>query len=339
MKFKIRFADQIVGVLILAALLALIFVIFMLGSKQRWFAKDQLYTSLFDSANGLSKNMDVQYKGFTVGKVRSFELTDSDQVKVEFYIYEDYLSRVKEGSLVEVVSGLGSQFLFHPGRGTRRLDEGSLVPNIDSPQGQAYVQAGMAHIISGSDSISNLIARANILLDPRQDGGLFSLIAQANAVLADADRLLVQIGDAAQGTDETVLGRTLLDVEKTMSGVAVNLETSLNSILADVQKILGELSADGGLVYKILDGDGSVYTSLEASLYAVSGILLDLEKVTTLLPAQVPQIVGLITELRGTLQVAEDVLISLTNNPLLRKGIPERVHTESSGTSSRGITF
>jgi phospholipid/cholesterol/gamma-HCH transport system substrate-binding protein len=36
---------------------------------------------------------------------------------------------------------------------------------------------------------------------------------------------------------------------------------------------------------------------------------------------------------------AEDVMVALTNNPLLKNGIPERVETRTGGTSPRDISF
>ena len=57
------------------------------------------------------------------------------------------------------------------------------------------------------------------------------------------------------------------------------------------------------------------------------------------LPGQVPQLTGLISELRVTLKSAEDVLVALTNNPLLRGGIPQKLETQSGGTSPRDIQF
>ena len=322
MKFKIRFADQIVGLLVVFAIAALMFVIFMLGSKQRWFAKDQLYVTYFSSANGISENMAIHYKGFNVGKVKSFTLTDSDQVEVWFYIFEEYIPRVKRGSLVEVITGLGSQFLFHPGKGNEDLAEESYIPLVDSAQGREFVREGIADIQGATDSISNLIARANILLDPRQENGIFGLIGQINTTLGEVNGALV-------GTDETAIGRTMYAVEEALTAVS-------SELLVSVNRILGELADPDSLLSKAVDGNGSVYKSLESSLSSLAGMLSDFQRVTS---SQMPQLMSLVSDLRGTLSAAEDVLVALSNNPLLKNGVPEKVHTESSGTSSRDISF
>ncbi|MDR3191492.1 MAG: MlaD family protein [Treponema sp.] len=352
MRLTIRFADQIVGLFVIIALGALVFVIFMLGSNQRWFAKDYNFVSYFDSAAGLSNNMAVQYKGFTIGRVKSFDLTGDDRVEVHFYIFDTYISRVRSGSLVEMVVGpipvLGNQFLFHPGRGEETLAEGGLIPNVNSPEGRELQKSGLAAIPLRDDSISLILGRAGSLLE-------------------NVNRILNQVEDAFAGTGETVLGRTLEEVEKTVAGVQEitagipgvldstsgsitgNLESitaSLNGVLADLQPILNNLESFSemlvspeGTVSSVLDSQGPVYANLVSSLESVSETLKNLERTSAYLPLQMPQIAATVNELRTALEKAQDVLTALTNNPLLRKGIPPRVETEPTGTSLRDIEF
>ncbi|MDR3343475.1 MAG: MlaD family protein [Treponema sp.] len=344
MTFKIRFADQIVGVFIIVALASIIFVIFMLGSKQRWFAKDYQYKTYFDSAAGLSANMAIQYKGFTIGNIKSFKLIkdeqQDDKVEVLFTIYDTYVDRIKRGSLVEIsVSpiGLGNQFRLYPGLGPEGLAEGETIPSINSPEAKQLIQAGLAYI-------------------PRQDDSITLLLSRANTLVEDIDTVLVTVQDALQGNNTTVLGRTLGGMEETVTGVK-GLPTTVNktldsimaevdTVLADIKPILanidtltGKLVEPDGLVSTVLDTKGTVYTTLESSLKSISGILQNLEKTSAFLPAEMPKVAGLLMDLRTTLKTAEDVLIALTNNPLLKKGIPTKVQTQSNGTSPRDINF
>ena len=43
MKFKIRYADQIVGFFSIFALLVLIVLVFALGARQNWFVRKNIY--------------------------------------------------------------------------------------------------------------------------------------------------------------------------------------------------------------------------------------------------------------------------------------------------------
>ncbi len=168
MKFRIRFADKIVGFFIIMALASLVFVIVMLGRSQRWFAKDYSYRSSFPSAAGLSKNMAVLYKGFTIGNVQSFALAENDQVEVTFRIQDLYVDRVKEGSLVELMVspiGLGNQFLFHAGKGEELLVSGDFVPAVGSAEARSYIRQGLADEPRHDDSISLLLNRVSSVMD------------------------------------------------------------------------------------------------------------------------------------------------------------------------------
>jgi phospholipid/cholesterol/gamma-HCH transport system substrate-binding protein len=325
MKFRIRFADQIVGFFLIVAVLALIFIVIMLGRSQRWFARDPAYTTYFDSAAGLSENMPVQYKGFTIGNVKSFKLTEDDRVEIIFVIHNNYTYRVKRGSLVDInVSpiGLGNQFRFYPGLG-EELAAGELIPQVNSVEGKQLVASGLAYL-------------------PAQDDSISLLLSQINTLVADID-------NALKGTTETSLGRTLTGVEETVAGISAlppTIDQTVNTVVGDLQPIIAninqvttQLSDPSGTVASVLDGKGAVYASLEDSLKSLSGVLRNIDKTTSYLPADMVQIAALLTEVRTAVKAAEDVLIGLTNNPLLKGGIPDHVQIQSGGTNLRDISF
>jgi phospholipid/cholesterol/gamma-HCH transport system substrate-binding protein len=183
---------------------------------------------------------------------------------------------------------------------------------------------------------------------------------RASSALEEINRVAVLIEGALQGTEETAIGQIVGGVNRTVEILpgAVNKTTTellgdiddlkamledelarINPILADINALSSKLNEPDGLVYTVLDTDEAVYTNLVSSLESISGILVSLERTAAFVPGQLPQIAGLITDVRVTLKTAEDVLIALTNNPLLRGGIPERVETQSSGTSPRDIQF
>ncbi|MDR1239645.1 MAG: MlaD family protein [Treponema sp.] len=332
MKFTIRFADQIVGALIILALGALIVVVFMLGSSQRWFSRDYTFKTSFASAAGLSKNMAVLYKGIRIGNVKSFDLAEDDWVEVRFTIFDTYISRVRRGSVVELIQnpiGLGSQFLFYSGQGDY-LEEGDLIPAFNSPEGRQMAADGLALVPEHDDTISIIMNRVNTLLD--------------------------ELNGAIAGTGETSLGRTLGNVEMASAGLREMSETlpgtlnesiltinglvgQLEPVLADLGTFSARVAAPDGTVSALLDSDGAVYTNLISSLESISGTLRNLERTSEFIPAQLPQVALIISELRTAIQSAEDVLAALANNPLLKNGVPQRVETRTGGTSPRDISF
>ena len=333
MKFKIRYADQIVGILTIIAIIMLIFVIFMLGSKQRWFARDYNFSSTFETAAGINVGMPLQYKGFTIGKIKSIRLDEKNKVNVVFYIYDTYYSRAKEGSLIELIVnpiGLGNQFVFHPGNGESLIAEDSVIPRTDTPEGIAMIEAGLVTVAKKDDTISNLIA-------------------QVNPLLTNINDTLSQMNGAFRGTGKGPLSETMSGVATTLTNVAGMTDPvtgQLPAILADVERITSNMQAltdalkdPSGLIPTLLDPDGTMFDSIENSLKAVEGTLVNVEDSSAMMKTQVPQIARMIEDLRIALVKGQDVLEALRNNPILKNGVSEHVMSDSSGTNSRNIEF
>lgn len=319
MRFTIRFADKIVGTLVILGLAALIFVIFMLGRNQRWFARDFQYKTYFSSAQGLSTNMAVQYKGFTIGNVKKITLAEDDNVEVLFTIFEEHNHRVRTGSMVEVQAspiGLGNSFIFHPGRGPEMLAEGDLIPEINSPEGRLLIESGIAETIVSSDGINNIINQANILLE------------NANTLLETVNISL----SGSPGSEDMPIAQIISNLEAATRSLAIQL----NPILANIDSVTGRISDPSSSVMSILDSESPVYSDLVDSLESIAGILDNLEKTTNFLPSQLPSVMA---DLNAALRSAQDVLVSLTNNPLLRRGVPQRPETAPGGTSPRNLEF
>jgi phospholipid/cholesterol/gamma-HCH transport system substrate-binding protein len=338
MKFSIRFADQIVGALIILAMVILVFVIFMLGSNQRWFSRDYNFKTYFPTASGLGKNMPVQYKGFTIGRVKSFELVE-DQVEVHFTIFDTYIDRVRNGSLVEIlvspISSLGgNQFIFYPGTGLELVAEGETIPAANSTEGKRLVALGLAVHSERDDNINNIMNGAGVLL------------GTLNSLLADMQ-------EAFEGTERTSLGRTMGGLEQAAGGLQqmayklpADLEDTMNRIMVQIEPLLvnlrevsGKLANPDGSIAAILDSDGDVYQDLAKSLDALAGTLQNLEKTSEFLPSQLPQLAATIAELRATISTLQDVGTAAKNNPLLRGGVPVQKEAHTGGASTRNMEF
>jgi len=324
MKFKVRYADQIVGILTVVALLSLIVVIFFLGKTQRWFSANYDYKTYATTASGLSRNMDVLFKGVSIGKVKSFDLTDDNRIEVIFSIQEEYWSRIKEGSLVEVIDspiGLGAKFVFYSGLG-EELPEGELIPLVGSPEGKALIDRGLAVVPAKDDFIAALIDSVNGIMD-----NINGLLANVDSAVEELHTTLDGLNVAPNGQAVTALGQVVTNVQALTSNVQV-LTSNLASDMAN---------PDG--VRKILNGSGDSINALESAFVSLSGALDHIERALVYLPREMPQIFSLLSEARTAVAAAEDVLISLRNNPLLRGGVPEHAEIDASGTNPRNISF
>jgi phospholipid/cholesterol/gamma-HCH transport system substrate-binding protein len=335
MKLTIRFADQIVGALIILALGILIFVIFMLGSSQRWFSRDYNFRTYFNSATGLSQNMAVLYRGFTIGRVRNIRLAEDDRVEVHFTIFDTYIDRVRNGSLVEIlispIGGLGgNQFMFYPGTGVELVSEWSLIPAVSSTEGKRLQAIGLAIRPERDDSLNNILNRAGTLLSTLND----TIAEFQGSDQSDLGRIVRNMGTASAGLP-AIVEKFPQDLAQRLDSLVAQIEPTLDNL-----HLLSDKLADPeGSLMLVLDSSGEVYTDLSDSLNSISLTLRNLEKTSDFIPSQLPQVAALLSELHTALKTAEDVLVALTNNPLLKRGIPEHREVQAGGMRSRDVEF
>ncbi|MBL8968366.1 MAG: MCE family protein [Spirochaetaceae bacterium] len=342
MKFRIKYADRIVGLFVVLAAVLLCVSVVVLGGNQRWFARNYHFTSRFASGGGIAPGTAINMKGFQVGKIERITLNADNEVDVDFVIYDTYLEKAKHNSILELVTspiGLGSQLLFHPGKGEARLEEGAFVPTADSPEGQALLEQELVDIPPKDDTITRLLANVNPLLE------------NVNKTVVTVNRTLTEVNRALAGQSSGPLGQIVGDAADTMAGVealvvgvkdqaqsvvakADDLVSSINRITLNLEATTEALRDPTGLVPKLLDPKGSIktilddknalYNSLIGSLAETQKTLRNIQSMTTTLNAQMPTIAATLEETRTAIGKAQDVLEGLKNNPLLRGGIPER---------------
>jgi phospholipid/cholesterol/gamma-HCH transport system substrate-binding protein len=303
-----RYADQIVGVLIVIALLSLIAVIFLLGSAQRWFSKKYSYITYAATATGLSRNMNVLFMGVPIGNIKDFKLINKDnknQIEVTFTINNEYKNLVRDGTLVEVIAspiGLGDKFFLYSGNGEEK-NEGDFVPMINSPEGK---------LLKENTSLSNV---------PPKDDFIADTVDQVQKLIADLQVTLAGLNAKTDERSATALGQTLVNIE--------HLTSDLASYIANPE----------GAARRVLNGDGNTISGLENTIVSLSGTMNHLEDSLKGLPNQMPQIYSLINNARNAISGVNDVVVSFKNNPILKGGIPDKAEIDSSGTNPRNIKF
>ncbi len=368
MKFRIKYADQIVGVFVLLAIILLAGILVLMGGKQRWFARDYMYKSQFNSSAGVSVGTGILYKGFQIGRIQKVSLNQDNLVDVSFIIYDTYIEKVTENSILELVVspiGLGNQLLFYPGKSQVHLPEKSFIPSYDSPEGKRIVEQELVDRPPKDDTISRLLSNVNPLLENVNDTvvQLKRTLTLVNAAVAGTGtgpvaEALQNASDSVQQL-EKLLGQTNTAVSELVprvSGVLSQVETSLPPVLNSVSTITGNLAQTSealkdptGLVPRLLDPKGSLKTLLDdgnrlfnhidGSLAQVEQSMKNLEGATATLSAQMPRIAATLDDARSAIVSAQDVLEGLKNNPLLKGGIPERIDPKSAPTGLRNNDF
>ena len=302
MKFKIKYADQIVGILSLIAIIALIFIIFLIGSTQKWFVPKHNYYTVISSAANISAGKPITYKGFEIGKIKNFSLNDDDNVVVNFYITDDYKTKAVNGSIIEILtSPLGSSVIFYPGNSTILLEDNSFVPERSSEEAKVLIQLHKVSVVEQTDSIN-------------------TILAMATALVGDIDTLVKQINVTLEGSEDTPLANTI---------------SQINAILANINSITADTS---GLVPKLLEDENSK-GAIAKVLLQLDSTMEDVNNITTSVEGDMPGIAVLISQVQTLLKQMQDVMEGLKNNPLLKNGISEKPEKESATPKLREDNF
>lgn len=340
MKFKFRHADKIVGAFILAALLFICFMLIMVGKNKRWFQEDTGYRTQFLTATGLSDGMKIKFRGFNIGEITDFDLNDDNLVDAQFVIYEDYLDKVRPGSVLEMNnSPLGGGLNFypgiHPGAPPRA---GDYIPSTQFPEGKRLVDEGLVDIPEQNDIVSDLLKSVPNLLED-----VDKTVITVNNLLDTVDRSLE--GDPTAGPIPGVLAGIIsieYEIERILKDV--NLMTgSIATLLAEMEhpdNLLPRLAGNEGLAGAVFSNESELYQSINLMLDEISVSLANVSQLTGSLSELSPQIALLLKETTSTLNEAENVLEGLKNNPLLRGGVSqEEDPTEPVGTDIRDNEF
>ena len=253
MKFKIRFADQIVGIFILLSLTALVAILILMGANQRWFARNYYFESRFSSANGLSVGMPITLKGFEIGKVSKISLNQGNLVDLEFYVFDTFYEKVKKNSVLELATnplGLGGGLRFHPGLDTGSpLEESSFIPSLDQEEGKRLVEAKLVDIPVSGDAINAILGRIGPVLE-----GVNTTLLTINNLMDTVTGTIRgtmpgPIADIMAGAIVTVtnVNSTIDTVGSTLDSVSTSIDSTIgnvNTVVAGVNTLIGDINVE-----------------------------------------------------------------------------------------------
>jgi phospholipid/cholesterol/gamma-HCH transport system substrate-binding protein len=227
------------------------------------------------------------------------------------------------------------------------IPEGSLIPALNSKEGQQIAADGDVLLASSGDSITRIIAQVEPVL------------VNVNNLLVSVDETLGHVNLALAGDQNTPLGVTLTQVNALLREVEATLvqtRDQTNGILASVGVITenfeatsAELRDPTGLVPRLLDADGSIttflndnnrlYNEVEAMLVSINATLDEVNDLAGFINGTQPQISGLLEEGREAVATGQDVLEGLSNNPFLRGGITPEMTQQTTFQSYRDAEF
>jgi phospholipid/cholesterol/gamma-HCH transport system substrate-binding protein len=284
--------------------------------------------------------MPIRLKGFEIGKLSGISLTNDNMVEIEFFIMDTYYDKVLPNSVLELSSnplGLGGGMFFHPGKGPAGpLPEFSYIPSMDLDVGKQLVEKGLVDRSAGEDPIGAVIA------------SIGPILVQVDTTLLSIEEMVDSLSSSIKGEGPGPLSAVLNDLETTTGQINSVLE-NLDRVVANVEELTGGMTDPTGLVKKLLDPKGTVATILDddnqlydeiiQSVEDLNRIIAELGEFVAFMNATQPQISGVLETGRDALDQGKDVLEAVKNNPLLRRGIPEKLEQPTTFQSFRDEDF
>ncbi len=346
MKFGFRHADKFVGLFVLIAMVFITASIVVTGVNKRWFAKDYEFFSRFNSASGLSVGMPVKLRGFEIGKVERITLNDKNQVDITFVIYDTYINKVVENSMIELSSNplMGGGLNFYPGKESKSIiPEFSFIHSNHTNRGKELLASQLVDKPAGTDPISDILGN----VDP--------ILKDLDGLLLSMSGILNTLDGALLGDSRSPVGGMLINLEGTTAAVNTVLPVveeimqDVNSMTSSLSLLMKELEDPAGIIPKLIDPTGSLDTLFHDDNLLFDQIIQILEDVhanlsnlavlTNDLKGITPELNAVLDEASGALREGEKVLEGLSNNPILRKGISQDVDASFQQTTLRDEEF
>jgi phospholipid/cholesterol/gamma-HCH transport system substrate-binding protein len=313
MNFKFKYTDKIVGIFVILSLFIFIGAALLIILNQKWFERKYTFRTQFADATGLKPNQDIFFKGFKIGKIRSFVLNRNNVIDSEFFIYERYIEKINEYSVLNKASNplTGSMVIFTPNLMHNRIaDEYSFIPSMDFDEGKLIQAAG--EVEKKADAISNIISEVEQLL---------------KAVNSD------------HNPEAGSIARTLVNTADIVESVKGDMK-NIDRILYNTRLLSEQMKTPDGLVQRLIDPTGDImFNSIRKSLDSLQSVMANLSVFSTFLNSQSNQIESLLLESKDTMKQAQDVLEGIRNNPLIRGGIQEKKEQEEVKQTIRDRDF
>lgn len=237
---KVGWAQLRVGLMSLAALMILAFLVFLLtGADNPFEKKIFLYAYMSDSA-ALSEGSAVRLNGILIGKVKTVELSGNSNnnraIRMKLQVEARYLALVPNDSIIafSAENVLGAKFL-NIKRGT------SPTPIVADGELRARDEKDFLEIVQSA----------------------MPLLESLQKILGRIDKVVAQV-ESGQGS----IGKLLYDA---------SVYNRVDSMLADVQKVTQALSKGRGTAGRLLY-DESLYDDLHRTLTRFDGLAEGLQK-------------------------------------------------------------
>lgn len=339
MSNRIKHARQIVIAFVSIPLVVLLAALVFIAIRQNLLEKKYVYHTTLANAMGISTQTPVLYRGFEVGRVRSFVLENDGNIGLKFHILKRYKNIMVKGSVLvrntsPITGKTTLEFIRDPFSKIPLPDESSVMSS-DFPEGKQQLKLiapqlsdPIAVIIANLATLSSAITEdrnADQGAIPRLLVNMADAAEKANAGMVQAQTALTELARLAvnlnrdNNPDSGVLLRSLNNLADLSEGLNQRL-VEVDGIMRGIKEGVENYKQPDSLLIKLIDPQqdmlikplSSTLTNLSAAAEEMSGILATVNN---------PELRMMLNNLNDNLAKARKTLEALNNNPLLRKGI------------------
>lgn len=301
---------RLVGLLIVATVLAVFYLVFLLREQAMPFADRFVVHSIVTRADTIRVGTPVTLAGISVGSVIALEITPDNQIRVVMEIEEKYRGKIRQDSRAT---------LINPTFGNPYID--IAIGTAD----QAAISAGSELPLTQTSGLPDLLAT------------LPQRLEQVDRILANhaalSERLVDPQGDLQSGlarfndslTEFAQLSSSLLRTEDEFHRSLANLEEITRNSAEVVKRVVqtqGELNRILASVAMTLDRLEQSTAQFPEHAIDIAQILGDLKAVSTQLREATPQLAGVVQEGRNVLYEADRTLRASQKSFLIAPNLP-----------------
>ncbi len=351
MNYKIKHTRQVVFLFITIPAVLLIMAVVFVALKQNMFEKRFYYYTALQDANGVSTQTPILYKGFEIGRISEFNLTDKGEIQIKFYVLKRYTRIMLDDSVISrtnnpITARTLLEYVENPESNTP-LADGSTILSTDFPEGRALFRKisprSVDAISAIIDNVYNLTAELN-RDDNADKGAIFRILttvadvtekteesmAQIEAILREMNAFVTNLNrdhNADEGSIFRILN-TVADitekVDRQMAGI--------DSLMQTANRTARNFENPDSLAVRMIDPTGkNLIQPIKATIETLNANLGETYLLLNTLNRNNPELLLLINNMNETLANAKKTLEALNNNPLLRSGIsPSRTGSNPS---------
>jgi phospholipid/cholesterol/gamma-HCH transport system substrate-binding protein len=242
------FQERLVGTFVLGALLMLLLLFVYNREAATLFADKFTVIAYMKNAQGVTENTKITISGVDVGRVRSFDVAEGNQIRIELEVLERFHPLVREDSRAALskLSMIGKASIeITAGSADRPLLPDGAIILVDEP---LSIDAIMADVVPALRNAQRTLERINQIAEAVDPKDVNRMVKSVQVTTANMEKLTTQMtqgrGAAGQLLSNDEVGR---DVATSVRLLAATLEQTeqrmkeLGPVLKDAQAATAEV--------------------------------------------------------------------------------------------------